>query len=75
MRYKDKRGWLFEVSRGKRDILWTIYSYNPTKEKWRAWTCANWYGSKEKAEEKLKRFAKERGWEKVESDSPARPAV
>lgn len=72
MRYKDKRGWLFEVRPGT--YGWTIYCYNPKKQLWWPWPCTCWYGSKKEAERALVRYAKERGWGEVESDLPASPA-
>lgn len=66
MRYKDKRGWLFEVRRPEHSVLYAICSYNPEKGKWRVWTVSNWYGNQKAAEKAAWRFAKERGWEEVE---------
>lgn len=73
MRYKDKRGWLFEVRSGT--YGWTIYCNNPEKERWWPWPCAGWYEKMKNAEWTLKRFAKLRGWEEQESDSSAQSAV
>ncbi len=65
MRYKDKRGWLFEVRQGLHIAGWTIYSFNPKKEKWWPWPCACWYETQKQAEKFLQRFARERDWQKA----------
>lgn len=63
MRYKDKRGFLFEVRHGS--YGWTTYCYNPKKNIWWPWPCCSWYRSQKEAEHQLLRYAKLRGWQKV----------
>ncbi|MBQ9698247.1 MAG: hypothetical protein IJV46_06890 [Acidaminococcaceae bacterium] len=66
MRYKDYRGWLYEVRQGLHIAGWTIHCFNPKKNKWWPWPCASWYEKQGQAERVLKKTAADRGWEKVE---------
>ena len=67
MQYKDGRGWLFEARQGAHISGWSIHCYNPKKKLWYPWPCCSWYGSQKEVERQLLRYAKLRGWQKVEA--------
>ena len=70
MRYKDKRGWLFEVRSGIGEDQWKVFYWKPRKDGnlsvgWHGSKSFHWWPTKAEAEEELLSVAVAREWQEV----------
>lgn len=80
MRYKDKRGYLYEVRPGIGENQWKVFYWKPRKDGdlsvgWHGSRSFHWWPTQTQAEGELMSVVMARGWKEVEADPPASPAV
>lgn len=66
--YKDSRGWLYQVMPGLEGCAYKGWYLQPGMLSWRHMPQLPWRNTMKKAQADLDAYAKEKGWEEVESE-------